>query len=86
MKLHKTGCSMSLYTPEFAGTTLKLHAIAARFSDEGVISDEHRRFIADLKEKEACFHTIRRIYVKHGYDKTARRLYKIYDKYGFIRP
>lgn len=86
MKIQKKGCSMSLYTPEFAGSTLKLHAIAARFAAEGVISDEHRRFIADQKEKEACFQTIRHIYVKHGYDKTARRLYKIYDKYGFVRP
>ena len=86
MKLRKADCSMSLYTPEFAGSTLRLHAIAARFAAEGVISDEHRRFIADMKEKENCFRAVHSIYVKHGYDKTARRLYKIYDKYGFVRP
>lgn len=86
MKIHKKGCSMSLYTPSNLGVNSKIRAIAARFVAEGIISDEHKRFLSDQKEKEACFMTIRRIYAKHGYDKTARRLYKIHDKYGFVRP
>ena len=86
MKIQKKGCSMSLYTPSNLGVDLKIRAIAARFTEAGIISDEHKRFLADQKEKEACFQTIRHIYIKHGYDKTARRQYKIYDKYGFVRP
>lgn len=86
MKIHKQGCSMSLYPPSNLGVTSKIRAIAARFSAEGVIAEEHKRFLADQKEKEDSFRTIRRIYAKHGYDKTARRLYKTFDKYGFVRP